>query len=166
MARSPTPALQPAVAPASTTLSKAATRGRPGSRLGTMLRQALPVLGVVVVVVLVAAIAYVVYDANRKGARTLSNDLITAIDRRVGAQVRSYLSPPQQFLALADAAAAGRSVVDAAPEMERFARHAIVNIPSVSGFSYADAQGNYLFVVRNDKGGFDTKTIDRREGRR
>ena len=166
MARSPTPALQPAAAPAPTAPSKAATRGRTGSRLRTMLRQGLPVLGVVVVVVLVAAIAYVVYDGNRKGARTLSNDLITAIDRRVGAQMRSYLSPPQQFLTLADAAAAGRNVIEAAPEMERFARHALVNIPSVSGFSYADAQGNYLFVVRNDKGGFDTKTIDRREGRR
>ena len=80
--------------------------------------------------------------------------------------MRSYLSPPQQFLTLADAAAAGRNVIEAAPEMERFARHALVNIPSVSGFSYADAQGNYLFVVRNDKGGFDTKTIDRRDGRR
>ncbi|MBI2764873.1 MAG: hypothetical protein HYX53_03055 [Chloroflexi bacterium] len=166
MARSPTPALQPAAAPASKARSKAAARARTRSRVRTMLRQGLPVLGVVVVVVLVAAIAYVVYDANRKGARTLSNDLITAIDRRVGAQLRNYLTPPQQFLALADAAAAGRSVVDAAPEMERFARHALVNIPSVSGFSYADAQGNYLFVVRNDKGGFDTKTIDRREGRR
>ena len=132
MARSPTPALQPAAAPASKAPSKAAARARTASRLGTTLRHSLPVLGVVVVVVLVAAIAYVVYDANRKGARTLSNDLITAIDRRVGAQMRSYLSPPQQFLVLADAAAAGRSVVDAASEMERFARHAIVNIPSVS----------------------------------
>lgn len=166
MARSPTPALQPAAAPASTARSKAAARARTGSRLRTTLRHSLPVLGVVVVVVLVAAIAYVVYDANRKGARTLSNDLITAIDRRVGAQMRSYLTPPQQFLTLADAAGAGRSVIEAAPEMERFARHAIVNIPSVSAFSYADAQGNYLFVVRNDKGGFDTKLIDRREGRR
>ena len=131
-----------------------------------MLRHSLPVLGVVIVVALVAAIAYVVYDANRKGARTLSNDLITAIDRRVGAQMRSYLTPPQQFLVMADAAGAGRNALEAAAEMERFARHAIANIPSVSAFSYADAQGNYLFVLRNEKGGFDTKTIDRREGRR
>jgi len=131
-----------------------------------MLRHSLPVLGVVIVVALVATIAYVVYDANRKGARTLSNDLITAIDRRVGAQMRSYLTPPQQFLVMADAAGAGRNAIEATPEMERFARHAIANIPSVSAFSYADAQGNYLFVLRNEKGGFDTKTIDRREGRR
>lgn len=42
----------------------------------------------------VAAIAYVVYDTNRKGAIILSNDLITVIDRRVGAQMHSYLTPP------------------------------------------------------------------------
>src|ERR671919_2948018 len=97
MARSPTPALQPATTPAPTAPSKAATRARAGSRLAATLRQGLPVLGVVVVVVLVAAIAYVVYDANRKGARTLSNDLITAIDRRVGAPGRPPLSPPHPF---------------------------------------------------------------------
>lgn len=135
-------------------------------RLRTTLRHGLPVVGVVVVVVLVAAIAYFVYSANRKGAVTLGNDLITAIDRRVGAQMRSYLTPPQQFLTLADAAGAGRNAIEAAPEMERFARYAIGSIPSVSAFSYADAEGNYLFVVRNEKGGFDTKLIDRREGRR
>lgn len=166
MARSPIPALQPAAAPAPTAPSNAAARGRTGSRLRTTLRHSLPVLGVVVVVVLVAAIAYFVYDANRRGAVTLSNDLITAIDRRVGAQLRNYLRPPRQFLALADAAAAGRDVLDAAPEVERFAQHAIATIPAVSAFSYADTQGNYLFVVRNGKGGFDTKTIDRRNGRR
>src|SRR5262245_65516044 len=111
MARLPTPALQPVAAPASTTPSKAAARARTRSRLRAVLRHGLPMLGVVVVVVLVAAIAYVVYSANRKGAVTLSNDLITAIDRRVGAQMRSYLTPPQQFLALADAAGAGRNAI-------------------------------------------------------
>lgn len=148
------------------TAPAAPTATRTGPRLPSTLRYSLPVVGVVIVVALVAAIAYFVYDANRRGAVTLSNDLITAIDRRVGAQMRSYLAPPEQFLTLADAAAAGRGVLEAAPELERFARHAIANIPAVSAFSYADPQGNYLFVIRNDKGGFDTKVIDRREGRR
>jgi adenylate cyclase len=171
MARSPTSASRQASAPAIaspvlTSSPDAPTRSRGRSRLLRTLRHSLPVIGVVIVVVLVAAIAYFVYDANRRGAVTLSNDLITAIDRRVGAQMRSYLAPPEQFLTLADAAAAGRGVLDAAPELERFARHAIANIPAVSAFSYADTQGNYLFVIRNDRGGFDTKIIDRREGRR
>src|SRR5262245_22784539 len=124
MARLPIPALRPAAAPGSTASSNAAARARTPSGLRTTLRHSLPVLGVGGVCRLVAPIAYVVYSANRKGAATLSNDLITAIDRRVGAQMRSYLTPPQQFLVLADAAAAGRDVIEAAPEMERFARHA------------------------------------------
>ena len=164
MARSPTSASQDAAAPAIAASDPIVPR--PRSRLRRTIRQSLPVLGVVVVVVLVAAIAYVVYASNRRGAVTLSNDLITAIDRRVGAQMRSYLTPPQQFLSLADAAAAGRSVIEAAPEIERFARHAITTIGSVSAFSYADIQGNFLFVIRNEKGGFDTKLINRQEGHR
>jgi adenylate cyclase len=167
MARSPKSQSQEAAAPAIASPGATDAIGLGStSRWRDMLRHSLPVAGVVVVVALVAVIAYRVYDANRRGAVTLSNDLITAIDRRVGAQMRSYLTPPQQFLGLADAAAAGRDVMDAAPEVERFARHAISTIPSISGFSYADENGNYLYVLRNDKGGFDTKLIDRRQGRR
>src|SRR4029077_1057175 len=94
------------------TAPSATTPGRGASRLGTMLRHGLPVVGVVLVVVLVAVIAYFVYDSDRRGAVALSNDLITAIDRRVAAQTHSYLQPAQQFLELADAAAAGRGVFE------------------------------------------------------
>src|SRR5262245_61037797 len=109
MARSPTSASQDAAAPAIAVTD--VTAPRRGARLRRTIRHSLPVIGVVLVVVLVAAIAFVVYDANKRGAVTLSNDLITAIDRRVGSQMRSYLTPPQQFLTLADAAAAGRDVI-------------------------------------------------------
>src|SRR5262245_34762166 len=106
MARSPKSQPQEASAPA---IANPATRDAIGlggsSRWRNTLRHSLPVVGVVVVVALVAVIAYSVYAANRRGAVTLSNDLITAIDRRVGAQMRTYLTPPQQFLVLADAAA-------------------------------------------------------------
>src|SRR5690349_18658305 len=140
MARSPKSKSQEASAPAIASPAATDAIGLGGaSRWRDMLRHSLPVVGVVVVVALVAVIAYSVYDSNRRGAVTLSNDLITAIDRRVGAQMRSYLTPPQQFLALADAAGAGRNAIEAAPEMERFARYAIGSIPSVSAFSYADA---------------------------
>jgi hypothetical protein len=128
------------------------------------LRQAVPILGVVVVVVLVAAIAYFVYASNRRGAVTLGNDLVTAIDRRVGAQMRSYFLPAQQFLTLADVAAAGRGVWEVAPEMERFARYVLGNGGSITGYIYADTAGNALYVARNDKGGFDTEMVDRRNG--
>ena len=34
----------------------------------------------------------------------------------------------------------------------------------MTGFSYADPQGNFMYVIRNAKGGFDTKLVDRRNG--
>jgi len=77
MAQPPSPE-QRIAAPVLTALS-GTTPDRGESRLRTMLRHSLPVVGVVVVVVLVAVIAYFVYDSNRRGAVMLSNDLITAI---------------------------------------------------------------------------------------
>jgi class 3 adenylate cyclase len=146
------------------TASSGTTRGRGESRLRMTLRHSLPVIGVVVVVALVAVIAYYVYASNRRGAIVLSNDLITAIDRRVAAQTRAYLAPAQQFLELADGTAAGRGVFEGAPEVERFALHGLAGIAPAAGFSYADPEGNFLYVLRNAQGGFDTKTIDRRNG--
>ena len=151
------------VAPDLTALS-GTTPGRGESRLRMVLRHSLPVMGVVVVVVLVAVIAYYVYESNRRGAVSLSNDLITAIDRRVAAQTHAYLAPAEQFLELADAAAAGRGVFEGNPEVEAFALHALGGIAPAAGFSYADPEGNFLYVLRNAQGGFDTKTIDRRNG--
>src|SRR6266850_2100701 len=163
MARPPASASR-IVAPVLTTFSGAVRRDRPPSGLGAWLRHSLPVLGVVLVVMLVTAIAYFVYDSNRRGAAILGNDLITAIDRRVAVQMHSYLSPAQQFLELADAAAAGRGVFGGGRAAQQFAMHALGTITSVTAFSYADPEGNFLFVLRNDKGGFDSKTVDRRAG--
>jgi adenylate cyclase len=162
MAHSPSPE-QRIDAPVLTALS-GSTPGRSESRLRMTLRHSLPVMGVVVVVVLVAVIAYYVYDSNRRGAVALSNDLVTAIDRRVAVETHAYLAPAEQFLELADAAAAGRGVFEGGPEVERFALHALGGIDPAAAFSYADPEGNFLYVLRNAQGGFDTKTIDRRNG--
>ena len=163
MARPPSSASR-IVAPALTALSGSAKPRRRAPRLRSVLRHGLPVIGVVVVMMLVAVIAYFIYDSNRRGAVALSNDLITAIDRRVAVQMHAYLSPAQQFLELADAAAAGRGVFEGGPEVEQFAFHALGSISPVTSFLYADPEGNFLFVLRNEKGSFDTKTIDRRSG--
>ena len=128
MAHSPSPE-QRIDAPVLTALS-GSTPGRGESRLRMTLRHSLPVMGVVVVVVLVAVIAYYVYDSNRRGAVALSNDLVTAIDRRVAVETHAYLAPAEQFLELADAAAAGRGVFEGGPEVERFALHALHRLGS------------------------------------
>src|SRR5260370_40423766 len=162
MAHPPSPE-QRIDAPVLTAL-RGSTPGHAESRLRMAVRHSLPVMGVVVVVVLVAVIASYVYDSNRRGAVALSNDLVTAIDRRVAVQTRAYLAPAEQFLELADAAAAGRSVFEGGPEVELFALHALGGIAPAAGFSYADPEGNFLYVLRNAQGGLDTKTVDRRNG--
>src|SRR5260370_4752851 len=113
MAHPPSPE-QRIDAPVLTALS-GSTPGHGESRLRMALRHSLPVMGVVVVVVLVAVIAYYVYDSNRRGAVALSNDLVTAIDRRVADRTPTYLAPAEEFLSLSDAAAARRSVFDGGP---------------------------------------------------
>lgn len=124
------------------------------------LRHTLPVAGVVAVLLLVSAIAYYIYDSNRHGAVVLSNDLITAIDRRVAVQMHAYFQPAQQFLELAEAAANDRPVDDGAAEAERFALKGLLTVPAITAFSYADPEGDFLFVIRNEKGGLDTKRVD------
>ncbi len=162
MAHPPSPE-QRIDAPVLTALS-GTTPGRIESRLRMTLRHSLPVVGVVVVVMLIAVIAYYVYASNRHGAVALSNDLVTAIDRRVAAQTQAYLAPAEQFLELADSAAAGRGVFEGNPEVETFALHALSVIAPAAAFSYSDPEGNFLYVMRNAQGGFDSKTIDRRNG--
>ncbi|MGD9878662.1 MAG: cache domain-containing protein [Reyranella sp.] len=153
------------VAPDLTALSEAQREGRP-SRLRRALRHSLPMAGVVVAVVLVTGMAYSVYERNRRGAAILGNDLITAIDRRVAVQMESYFAPAQQFLELADEAGAGRSVPSGAREVLRFARHALATVTAATAFSYADPEGNFLFVIRNDKGSFDSKLVERQGEKR
>lgn len=165
MARPRSPASR-IVTPVLSALTGTARPGRGDSGWRAVLRHGLPVVGVIAVVVLVAAIALYIYDSNRRGAVVLSNDLITAIDRRVGVQMHAYMAPAQQFLELADAAISGRTVAEGGAEAERFALKALPTVAPVTAFSYADPEGNYLFVVRNEKGGYDSKTIDVRDGTR
>src|SRR5258707_5977217 len=96
MAHPPSPE-QRIDAPDLTALS-GTTPGRGESRLRAVLRHSLPVAGVVVVVMLVAVIAYYVYDSNRRGAVALSNDLVTAIDRRGAVPNPALLAAAERVL--------------------------------------------------------------------
>jgi hypothetical protein len=111
-----------------------------------------------------AVIAAYVYDANRRGAVSLSNDLLDAIDQRIAVQMGAYLAPAEQFLESARAISGERGVFDGGLATEPFVLATIGNFPQIAGFSYADPDGNFLYVARNDKGGFDTKLVDRRDG--
>ena len=123
-----------------------------------------PILAVIAVMVIGGLIAAYVYDANRRGAVSLSNDLLDAIDQRIAVQMGAYLAPAEQFLESARAISGERGVFDGGLATEPFVLATIGNFPQIAGFSYADPDGNFLYVTRNEKGGFDSKLIDRRNG--
>jgi adenylate cyclase len=134
------------------------TRGLSGLQIG------LPLIGVLTVMTLVASVAYYLYEANRSGALLLSNDLVTAIESRVSIEMYSYLQPAQKLAELIDADVDGRPVFEGMAEAEAFARHALITIPSATGVSYADTEGNFLHVRQIDDGSVEDKLIDRRNG--
>jgi hypothetical protein len=133
-------------------------------RFLSALQGGLPALGVLTIMALVAVAAYYLYVANRNGALSLSNDLVTAIETRVSTEMYSYLEPSQRLAELIDADVEGQPVFEGKSAAEAFARHALATIPSATGLGYADAEGNFLYVRRNDDGSIDDKLIDRRNG--
>ncbi len=134
--------------------------------LKTTLQNSLPVIAVIAVMLLIGTIIYHIYAANRQGALALSDDLVAAMERRVAVQMHDYLSPGQQFAEFVDREVGGRPVPEGLRVAEDFALKNLNSIASVTAFSYADTQGNYLFVVTNSKGGLDSKVIDRSNGGR
>jgi adenylate cyclase len=135
------------------------------SRWRIVLRNAMPILGMVVIIALVVAIATYIHDSNRRGAVSLSNDLLDAIDRRIDVQLNAYFSPAEQFLDWSQEIAGDRGVFDGGTATEAFALKTLRKIPPVAGYSYGDPEGNFLYIVANAQGGYDTKLIDRRDGK-
>jgi class 3 adenylate cyclase len=121
-----------------------------------------PILAVAAVMVIAGVIASYVYDTNRRGAVTLSNDLIDAIDQRIAIQMGAYLAPAEQFLESARAIAGERGVFDGALAAEPFVLATLGKHRQIAGFSYGDPEGNFLYISRNAQGGLDTKLVDRR----
>lgn len=123
-----------------------------------------PILAVVAVMVIAGVIASYVYDTNRRGAVTLSNDLLDAIDQRIALQMGAYLAPAEQFLESARAIGGERGVFDGGRATEPFVLATLGKHPQIAGFSYSDPEGNFQYMTRNERGGIDTKLVDRRNG--
>jgi adenylate cyclase len=145
---------------------EAGTPARTGGDWRRLLTRGAPIFAVVFVMAVVSLIAAYIYDANRRGAVTLSNDLLNAIDRRITVEMGAYLSPAEQYLQSARAITGPRSVFEAVPVIEPLLLRTMPRITHLAGFSYGDPDGNFMYVTRNPAGGYDTKLIDRRDGGR
>ena len=136
----------------------AAPQRAPIGGWGRTLIRAAPIVAVVLAVLTVGVIVVYVHDSNRRGAVSLSNDLLDAVEGRIAAQMDTFLAPPEQFLDSARALSGDQGVFDGTRATEEFALKKLPKIAQISGYSYADPEGNFIFVIRNQQGGFDTKT--------
>ena len=124
-----------------------------------------PILSVVAVMAVCALTAGYVYESNRRGAESLSGDLLEAIDSRITIQVAGYLAPAVQLAESARAIGGDRDVFDGGQAAAAFMSARLERFPQIAGYSYADPEGNFIYVIRNELGGYDTKLVDRRNGR-
>lgn len=123
-----------------------------------------PIFAVVAVIAVGSLIAAYVYEVNRRGAEALSNDLLEAIDNRITIQVAGYLAPAVQLAESANAIGGDRGVFGSGEAAAAFMAARLDKFPQIAGYSYADPEGNFIYVTRNELGGLDTKLVDRRNG--
>jgi hypothetical protein len=126
---------------------------------------AIPIFAVVAVVTVGGLIAAYVHEINRRGAEDLSTDLFEAIDSRITAQVASYLATAAQIAQSARAVGGDGGVFAGGHAAAAFMAARLESFPQIAGYSFADPEGNFLYLTRNELGGTDSKLVDRRDGR-
>src|SRR5436190_16325510 len=103
-----------------------------------LLRIGVPVLGVVLTIALILGIAIYANRANTRGALALSDDILAALDSRIGQELVNYFAPAKRAAALARDLVTGASPDDRRILFEKFAIGALTEIPQVAGLSLAD----------------------------
>jgi hypothetical protein len=122
----------------------------------------MPVLGLIAVLSVGALTTAYINETSRSGAVVLSNDLLDAIGDRISVQIASYLGPAVQLLESAHAIGGERGVFTGGEAASAFMLSRLEKFPQIAGFSYADPEGNFIYLTRHARGGFDSKLIDRR----
>ncbi|WP_421999127.1 GAF domain-containing protein [Reyranella sp.] len=140
-----------------------ATAAATPARRPKRLRPFWALTGFLLVVSLASAMAYYAYEGNRRLEFLLSGKLGDS-ERRLASQVRGYFNPAQQFLEIASVAAYGRSVTDGGWEIARLAELVLPRTPQVVAFTYVDPAGDYVRIVRNERGTMDTIWGNRSKG--
>src|SRR4051794_13641767 len=129
------------------------------ARRQTLLRIGVPVLGMALIIALILAITIYADRANRRGALALSEDVLTALDARITDQAASYFGPAARALAVGKHLAEGESPSERRQLIEKYSIGALKEILQVVEFIFADQEGNFMMVRRNESGGIDTKLI-------
>jgi adenylate cyclase len=137
------------------------------NRWRTVRRIGVPVVGVVLMIAVIIVIALQANRANRRGALALSDDVLVSLDARIAQQVTTYFGIPTRALAIGETLA-GRELPGEPRRalVEKFSMGTLQQIPQVADFIFADLDGNFMMVRRNENGGLDTKLIRNSPGPR
>jgi hypothetical protein len=140
--------------------------GDPGSRRrfrGRLFRVAGPIGFVVVMLAALLAITAYSYYSNRRDALALSDDLLGAIERRIGGELDAFLAPIEDTVQLtADFIKNVSFDIHKRDFFEPLAFRVLANLPQVSNFLVADTHGNFIMITRMPDGSLHTKIIEHR----
>jgi hypothetical protein len=121
-----------------------------------------PIGFVVVMLAALLAITAYSYYSNRRDALALSDDLLGAIERRIGGELDAFLTPIEDTVQLtADFIKNTSFDIHKRDFFEPLAFRVLANLPQVSNFLVADTQGNFLMIARQPDGSLHTKIVER-----
>jgi class 3 adenylate cyclase len=134
-------------------------------RLRRFLRIAIPIVTLLTLVAAIAGIGAYLYQANREGARVLTDDLLEELERRIASEVENFLEPASLMVRLAEEVLEDRALFE---QRERLAEPLTMQIlksnPQLAMFNFADPQGNFMMLKKLPDGSIHTKFMDRRGG--
>jgi class 3 adenylate cyclase len=125
-------------------------------------RVLLPIgFSVVILAALMSITAYSYYS-NRRDALALSDDLLTAIERRITKELETFLNPIDDTVELTSVFLENIPFdVSNRALLEPLAFKVLANLSQISMFNIADTRGNFLMVKKMPDGSNHTKIIDR-----
>ena len=134
-------------------------------RLRRFLRIAVPIVTLLTLVAAIAGIGAYLYQANREGARVLTDDLLEELERRIVSEVENFLEPASLMVRLAEEVLEDRALFDRRERLaEPLAMQILESNPQLAMFNFADPQGNFMMLKKLPDGSIHTKFMDRRGG--
>jgi len=125
-------------------------------------RVLLPIGFAVVLLAALLSITAYSYYSNRRDALTLSDDLLSAIERRIAKELETFLSPIEDTVQLTGVFFENIPFdVSNRTLLEPLAFKVLANLSQISNFYVADPSGNFLMVQKMPDGANNTKIIHR-----
>lgn len=128
------------------------------ARRRQLLVRAAPFLTILLVLAALIAVTVLNYRANRQEILVFADDLVATLEERVRGQVASVLRPADRAVALG-AAMVERGAGEAT--FEEMAQAVLAAEALLSAVYVGRPDGGFLMVQRSDRGGLDTKRIER-----